>query len=210
MRRIGGNGTAGEAKGHVAVSGYHTESGRLAHLGSLTNHAVSSEGGCEVHTWLLTPSEFSGDYKVEITVDGTTVDVPFEAKVPGLEAVEESDTILPYQSQALYEQIHTGHYHLTPGFKSIVESIAEQYNAEFPGTRMYLNDCSLEWGGRFEYQGYWTGGSHSRHRRGLEADINKVGSSGQQIWLRDFIDDAEGAKVDHESAGHWHVQPPPQ
>ena len=55
----------GEAKGHVAIDGFHDEEVRIAeHLGSLTNHQVSVSGECEIHTWTLIPSAFSGNYEV--------------------------------------------------------------------------------------------------------------------------------------------------
>ena len=90
-----------------------------------------------------------------------------------------------------------------------MESVAAQFRVLYPTTKMYLNDCSVPWGGRFEYPGNWTDSSHSRHRRGLEADINKVGSSAQISELDILLRNTAGIEVDHDDGGHWHVQPPP-
>jgi hypothetical protein len=199
----------GEAKGHHEYAGRHDPVARLGHLGSLSASTSSGAGNCSVYQWTLTPSEFSGDYRVKIEVDGTPVHyAPFTVKVSGLMAVEASESIELSQSTESYRHIHTDQYRLTSGFKGIIESIAAQYHNQFPSAKMYLNDCSVPWGGRFEYPGHWTDGSHERHRRGLESDINKVGSSAQVEWLESLIRNTAGIGVDHEDNPHWHVQPP--
>src|SRR5690606_26026054 len=77
----------GNAKGHEQYDGRHDEEARAEHLGSLSNHAVASSGGaCEVHTWTLVPSEFSGKYEVKVTVLGVDTLILFTVKVPGLTA----------------------------------------------------------------------------------------------------------------------------
>jgi hypothetical protein len=169
----------GPAKGHDEYDGHHSTAGRSALLGSLAGHTTSTDGGCEFHQWTLTPSEFSGEYAVKIMVDDSITLAPFTVKVPGLVAVADSEYIHLYQSddpngpsdpESEFRKIHPGFYYLAPEFKSILESIAEQYCTLYPDRPLWVNDSSLEWGGEFEYNGYWVG-SHHAHRRGLESDI---------------------------------------
>lgn len=219
----------GNAKGHEQYSDYHSDSGRAGKHGSLSAHTSSVDEGCEVHRWTLAPSNFSGKYAVEVKVDGeVALLLPFTVKVPGLVAVQEGARIHLYQSDddgnpenSIHRKKHPGFYYLTSGFRGILEAIADDYKEAYPltgseTTKLWVNDCSLEWGGKFEYAGYWGDTPHSAHRRGLEADIATFrqypnGGSEQDariLKIRTIINEMEGVKIVFEPGvtDHIHIR----
>ncbi len=122
--------------------------------------------------------EASGKYTMTAICDGCssssapkTVNVKVkEADAAGWDSLEASPSDYELIGGGEGKNHHDNHY-LTESAQKNLLAIVRRYNKEYPaGPVLYLNDASLEWGGKFDISGTWVG-AHVEHRRGKEIDI---------------------------------------
>lgn len=153
--------------------------------------------------------EASGTHTVTATCD-ECVNSPQTAevnvKVDGVEpipafpyyALEEADSSHPGQTKVVGEtDLHGNNHNLMPAAAQVLMRIAVNYhfdprfrvldwqtNTKVPPPLLHVNDASLEWGGKFDIKGTWTG-AHEEHRRGTSVDLRaneKVGAIPPELF----------------------------
>ncbi|MDD5057960.1 MAG: hypothetical protein PHQ60_08810 [Sideroxydans sp.] len=116
---------------------------------------------------------------VTVKVDGL-IPIPSSA----FYALEEPDPDRPSQTKHIGEtDKHSENHFLKPNAVQELLEIAMKYhtqqefqilnyatNKRVPPLPLYVNDASLEWGGKFDLSGTWTG-SHAEHKRGASVDL---------------------------------------
>lgn len=75
---------------------------------------------------------------------------------------------------------HYSNHWGVPALAKAVKSIAAEFDSLYPGTKLRINDVSLENGGLFDYKNNWSP-PHKSHRTGTNADIGfkAIGPNGQ-------------------------------
>lgn len=98
-------------------------------------------------------------------------------------------------------------------WNGLPEAERSKYDAEVG--RLQINDCSLIWGGIFDYQSTWTY-PHKTHRNGLDTDIrlDRSANDGGIPNVSKYVDkfrailkaayDA-GTVVEIHNSNHWHI-----
>lgn len=69
-----------------------------------------------------------------------------------------------------------GHYLNADAMRNL-RLLAAYYTMKFPLQYLYLNDASLEWGGRLDINGDWAS-PHGKHRRGVVIDVRANDDTG--------------------------------
>jgi hypothetical protein len=124
------------------------------------------------------PTETSGTHTITATCDGCSntatksVNVKVnESKDPGWDHLTAS-TDYALVGGETGKKHHDNHY-LTATAREHLLATVEEYNTIYPdGPVLYLNDASLEWGGKFDIQGKWDKDTaHKNHRRGVVIDV---------------------------------------
>ncbi len=178
------------------TSGGHDHGDNARPRGGIAELACDSDGECWSHetdgtgavVFNFNAPEASGTHTITATCEGcsntatTTVDV----KVKGIEPIPN----FPYY--ALVEtngdvigatDLHSNNHNLLPAAAGVLMRIAVNYhfhprlrvldwqtNRMVPPPLLHINDASLEWGGKFDIKGIWTG-SHAEHKRGTSVDL---------------------------------------
>lgn len=73
---------------------------------------------------------------------------------------------------------HNRNHYGTQALRTAIQNVAASYDSLHPGSRLRINDMSLEWGGLFDNQNNWryiVGATHGEHRIGRNADIGFSG-----------------------------------
>ncbi len=140
--------------------------------------SVSPATGTNSFPITFSSTEVSGTHTITATCDlcsnstkTATVNVKVkEADAAGWDSLDASPSDYELVGGGEGRSHHDNHY-LTETARDHLQSIVEAYNKAYPvGPVLYLNDASLEWGGKFDISGKWSG-DHYEHLRGKEIDI---------------------------------------
>jgi hypothetical protein len=177
--------------------------------------------GSTTATFNFNSTDASGTHTVTASCDKCTngaQEGKVDVKVDGLLPIPGS------QSYSLTEPIngggtkivgatkqHASNHFLTPAAADVLWRIAAAYyfeprfmvfdktlNKRVSPPLLYLNDASLEWGGKFDITGSW-GGEHAEHKRGSVIDIRANPSGYGTMPLANFSEFkklARGTSVD--------------
>lgn len=106
---------------------------------------------------------------------------------------------------------HYSNHWGVPSLTNAVKSIAADYDSLYPGTKLRINDMSLENGGLFDFKNNWSP-PHKSHRTGTNADIGfkAIGPNGEckeDLNLRDLRQRIfKATQVDpYKEPDHFHI-----
>jgi len=157
---------------------------------------------------VYTPGEFSGRYMITAEVGTEHVyEREIIVRVPGLMELPDSDTY----GKIGDDEWHPSNHWLMPDAQAILEYVAEKYSSTYHEhseyEKMEYNDCSLEWGGRFDIRGLWSAGSHVSHRVGRQVDFRiKETPAAMLDVLLPLFRGITGVTVDiKDDPPHWHI-----
>jgi hypothetical protein len=119
---------------------------------------------------------------------------------------------------------HPSNHWLIPKMDTLLKVLADSMAASPGGHNLYINDISLEKGGRFDFLYHKFGTPHAEHMLGRDADIrtdsNKVGGWNQthlarivEIWenrlhgvVHDETKHPNGTPIPSDSGPHYHLR----
>jgi hypothetical protein len=170
--------------------------------------------GDSIGTFTYRSSQYSAPETIRATyLSADTALARLAVGVDGLHRVDSSSTIL-WIGPTIAHPTADSHY-ATDSMETMLSTLASSFAAAHHGKPLPLNDMSLPWGGRFDYDTakLWSGG-HVEHRAGRSADIRtKAGAPGaltymEKNWVFDFWNDSLHGCVHPEPAPqeHWHLQ----
>lgn len=147
----------------------------------------------------------AGEEKIAVTSGSTRKEAILKVKMPGLVTTTSGD----YYETHGDPGDHVNPYSMLSGFKAAVLRVAKKYYDKYQ-VKVLINDCSLEWGGKFDMYGNW-GSPHQTHNAGYTCDWNTipgVGTQARKDLLQWFSDEGLGLlrefnKSDNEFC--WHL-----
>lgn len=200
-------------------SGGHVDSLHPAHpntpRGTFDPVTVLTSGGPDY--WGLstyTASAVSSIYRIYGTVCNTTSYVDVTVQVPNLETLGEENYYVLVGAHPVEGCLNQNHgtvddtHYLTSNAAIAMKLVAIEYAAAFPQSPVLrLNDCSLIWGGLFDYgapcsstgPATWAP-PHSQHREGKNIDV------GIPANAAGFVDIAEDDFFCDLHGDHYHLR----
>ena len=181
-------------------------SGGHQHLGRPVGTLAASSGTTNVggqFTTSYTASAFGGGETVTATVDGIAGSKTATVSVSGLSVLGGGTNYNLVGATSTHPSNHYG----TSTSNSNLVSIANQYAAQYPGSKLDYNDQSLVQGGLFDIDAGWIT-PHVEHRFGLNADVKKS-SVPSSRWTRlqeIFADTGSPDYLDEVELNHWHLR----
>lgn len=129
--------------------------------------------------------EASGKHTITATCVGctNTATKPVDVKADGLIPIPASQSYALTDSQGNViggeqSKPHHDNHYLTANAIGNLEKLAKLYkNTTNPGSRLYLNDASLKWGGLFDVGSTSWRKPHTTHRLGVEIDIRAAAAA---------------------------------
>lgn len=188
----------------IEQTGGHQHGGTMPNgMLSQTQINTGPSGLAEVR---YTPDVFSG----KVVIRGTSGNAkPAEdtilIQVPGLVALEASETIRLIGIRDEHPSSHWG----TPDMVSALRALADSVHTRYD-THIEVNDMSLEFGGKFDLAAdYSRGGSHAEHRVGRNADLRTIIFTHAQLRFIHRTWELLGGSVYDEtntSQPHYHLR----
>lgn len=174
--------------------------------GSLSQTTVST-GASGVAIVRFKAGTISGPVVVRATsVDADSAQDTLVVSVPALQALVQSQSDTLIGQNGAHPINHYGLQAMITRLNALADSFYSTYSA-----RLYINDMSLSYGGKFDTDSSWSG-AHDEHRVGRDADLRTNGDGSLDQGQRDYvwlIWERLGGKVHNEtktSHPHYHLR----
>ena len=209
LKAIDSAGTQSDAPfGHMHNGG---SLGLAKPKGSLSSSSVTTDASTHLATVTYTASKFSGPVIIFAASSGAdTARLRVNVGVKDLVRVDSTNKMMwiGYTNQ---HPSGVSHY-ATDSMKAMLLAASDSIAAIFGGKVFPLNDMSLPWGGRFDWDStkLWTAG-HLEHGGGRSADVRTQGTNAltrpQLGWLKGFwTDSLDSCIFPEKGPPHWHLR----
>ena len=152
-----------------------------------------------------TVSQFAGQETISATVDGASGSATLNIQLSGLSALAAGTN---YDLQGA-KPVHPSNHFGTATANSHLPPIANQYAAQFPGSKLNYNDMSLSVGGLFDIgppKGVLWATPHDEHRLGKNCDVSKSNVPSSRWTALTTIFTNNGSPNFLAEADHWHLR----